>query len=299
MDPWWNPAHLTLYFGVLIVIIAVWRGLRIRKVQPSASLSPVNFANVSGLKLAAIGSIMQIVAGAWNEIVHHVFHTEPKIAPAHALLTLGMLTISLGMIVGLSIEYGMITHQILVVSALRRWLVLVCIVFVFASIWLASAGALIYLARVFRDSIHIWTLAVLMSFFSMLVLVPAKQVLRRFGSATIISIIFNTVVYYFLVAYVGADPYVPWGIASVMLFDALVTVLNRRMKLTLALAVSSIVPGALFYATYFPFTLYLFAWSFRPQVFSVMILFGSVLGALVGVRIYSGITTLALGEVRG
>ena len=299
VDPWWNPAHLTLYLGVVIVIIAVWRGLSTVKVQPSASLSPVNFANVRGLKLAAIGLIMQIVAGAWNEIVHHLFRTEPKIAPAHALLTLGMLTISLGMIVGLSIEYGMIKHQILVITALRRWEVLVSILLVFASIWLASSGALIYLARAYRDSIYVWVVAVLMSFVSMLVLVPVKQVLRRFGSATIISIIFNTVAYFFLVTYAGADPYVPWGIASVALFDALVTVLNRRMKRTLALAISSIVPGALFYATYFPFTLYLFAWSFRPQLFSVMVLFGSVLGALVGLRIYSGITTLALGKVRG
>lgn len=97
--------------------------------------------------------------------------------------------------------------------------------------------------------------------------------------------------------YASAGVYVLWGIVSLALFDALVSVLNRRMKRTVTLAVSSVVPGVLFYATYFPFTLYLFPWSFRPQVFSVVVLIGSMLG--VGFRIYSGITTLALGKVQG
>ena len=299
VDPWWNPAHLTLYFGVAIVIIAVWRGLRFRSPQPALSVSPVNFANAGGLKLAALGSGMQIVAGVWNEIVHHLFPPEPKIAPAHALLTLGMLTISLGMIVGLAIEYGMITHRILVVSSMRRWMVVVCMLLVFASIWLASAGALIYLARSYRGSPSVWIVAALLSLVSMVVLVPVKQVLHRIGSATIVAVIFHGVTYFFLVAYVGAPAYVPWGIASVAIYDALVAVTNRKMKRTLSLAVSSIVPGVLFYWTYFPFTLYLFPWSIQPQVFSLMILFASVLGALVGLRIFSGISTLALGGVQG
>lgn len=240
---------------------------------------------------------MQIVAGVWNEVVHHLYFSEPKIAPAHALLTFGMLTISLGMVVGLSIEYGMISHRILIVSSMRRWMIVACLFLVFASIWLASAGALIYLARVYRTGPAVWIIAALLSAVSMVVLVPVKQVLHRFGSAIIVSILFNIVAIFFLVIYVGAPAYIPWGIVPVAVFDALVALLNRRMKHTLSFVVSSLVSGFLFYAMYFPFTLYLFPWSIQPQAFLVMML-ASALGALAGIRMFSGMSTLVLGEVQ-
>jgi hypothetical protein len=279
------------------VIVAVWRGLRLTTAQSAVTLSPVKFANVGGLKLGVLGSGIQIVALVWNEIVHHISASEPKVAPAHALLTLGMLTICLGMIVGLSVEYGMITHGVLIVSSLRRWGVVFCMLLVFASIWLASAGALIYLARAYRTSPFVWIVAILLSLVSMVVLVPAKQVLRSFGSATIIAALFNAAA--FFVPYAGDPAFVPWGIASVALFDGLVAVLNRKMRLTISLVLSSVEPGVLFYATYFPFSLYLFPWSLQPQVLSLMVLIGSVLGALIGLRIYSGISMLVLGKVQG
>lgn len=148
-DPWWNPAHLTLYFGIGLVILAVWRGLRTIQGRPVFA-TPVRFANTTGLKTAGLGAIIQIIAGVWNEIVHHVFLNEPKIAPAHALLIFGMLIVGFGMILGLSIENEMIRHDILIVSKLKRWLTLVCMILTFASIWLAAAGSLIYVARIFR-----------------------------------------------------------------------------------------------------------------------------------------------------
>jgi dolichol kinase len=131
----------------------------------------------------------------------------------------------------------------------------------------------------------------------MVVLVPVKQVLRRFGSAIVVSGVFNIVAMFFLVIYVGEPAYVPWGIVPVAVFDALVTLLNRRLKRTHSLLVSSTVPGLLFYAMYFPFTLYLFPWSIQPQAFVVMT-FGSVMGALAGLRIFGGMSALVLGGVQ-
>lgn len=108
VDPWWNPAHLTLYTGIAIMIIAVWRGLRARPAQPTPAMVPIKFMNTAGLRLAAVGTVIEIVAGVWNEIVHRVVQSEPRIAPAHALLVVGMTTVAFGMVIGLTIEYGMI-----------------------------------------------------------------------------------------------------------------------------------------------------------------------------------------------
>lgn len=297
VDPWWNPAHLTLYFGIALVIISVWHGLRVTRIQP-ATFSPIRFINVSGLKIAGLGSLMQIIAGVWNEIVHRIFLREPKLAPAHALLMIGILMVNFGLIIGLSIEYGMIRRSILAVPAWKQWAALLCIILVFASIWLAAAGAFIYVARVFRGNSFTWTVAVMLSMVGTLVLVPAKRVLPLFGSATLIGIVFNIVAYFFLVAYAGVQLYVPWGLVPLALFDTLAEVLKHVMRLTKAVLLSSIVIGFLFYATYFPFTLYLFPWSFALQIPLGTLVIGSILGALTGLRIYSGLSSLVLGNIR-
>lgn len=294
VDPWWNPAHLALYFGVGLVILAVWRGLRFASAPPAVAI-PIRFLNVSGLKLAGLGCIMQVIAGVWNEMVHHIFLREPKIAPAHALLTIGMLTVNLGMIVGLAIEYGMVRHEIVVVSAWKRYAILACIILVFASIWLAAAGALIYVARVFRGNSFAWIVAVLLSIVGTFVLVPAKRVLPGFGSATVIGLVLNSVAYFFLVAYAQVPAYVPWGLLPPALFDILVVAL-KEMKFTRVLVLSSTVLGLLFYATYFPFTSYLFPWSLSVHLPTAMVFIGSFLGALIGNRLYVGLSSLVLGN---
>ncbi len=297
VDPWWNPAHLTLYAGFAITILVIWRGLRLRRAQPPITLSPIRFENVAGLKLAGAGTVVEVVAGVWNEIVHHVFQSEPRIAPAHALLTVGMLIVAFGMIIGLTIEYGMIRHRIVAASTFKRWLALVCVVLTFASIWLAAAGALIYLARVFRVSSFNWVNAVLLAVVGTVVLVPAKRVLPRFGAALAIGIIFNVVSYFFLVVYVGETPYIPWGLLPLALFDLLVVGFNRLMKIAPAILLSSNVVGLLFWATYYPFTLYLLPWSFSVQIQLAAVFLGGLAGAILGSGIYARLSSAVLGDV--
>jgi hypothetical protein len=253
--------------------------------------------NVAGLKLAGVGIVIEIVAGIWNELVHHFFSREPTIAPAHALLTVGMLTVAFGMIIGLTIEHGMIKHGIIAVSGFKRWLTLICLVLTFASIWLTAAGAFIYLARVFRTSPLNWMIAVLLAMVGPLVLVPAKRVLPKNGTAITIGIIFNAVSYMFLVAYAGTPAYIPWGLLPLALFDLLALVLKRVMKVTPALLISSTVIGLLFWATYYPYTLYLFPWSSSPQLPAVSVFIGGFAGAILGNAVYAGLSSVVLGDV--
>lgn len=296
VDPWWNPAHLTLYFGVALVILAVWRGLHTARIKP-AYATPIRFANTSELKLAGFGVIIQIIAGVWNEIVHHLLLTEPKIAPAHALLTFGMLAIGFGMIIGLSIENGMIRHDILIVSEWKRWLTVACVILTFASIWLAAAGSLIYIARVFRGNPLIWLVGVLLAFVASLVLVPTKRVLHDLGSATSTGAIFNCVAFVLLVGYAGAPAYVPWALIPLALFDVLVLLAKRAATFRRAVLFSSLVTSLPFYATYYPFTLYLFPWASSIGLPVVAVVAGGFVGSCVGDRAYSGLSSFLLSGI--
>lgn len=295
VDPWWNPAHLTLYLGFLITILAIHRGLRNHPTQPFASLSPIKFQNVGGLKLAAFGTGVEIVAGVWNEIVHHVFQNEPRIAPAHGLLVLGMLIVAFGMVVGLAIEYGMITHGIVSVSLFRRRLTLLCVVLTFASIWLAAAGALIYLAQVFRTGLPNLLVAVILAFVAPLVLVPAKRVLPRFGVWFSIGIVLNTVSFFFLVIYAGAPFFFPWGLIPLAMLDMLVLGLRRIMPVARAIVISSMLLGLFFWALYYPYTLYLFSWSGSLTLPTLIVFLGGAAGSILGDRVYSRISGVVLG----
>ncbi len=296
-DPWWNPAHLTLYAGFAITILAVSRGLRTPRIKPAASVSPIRFQNVAGLKLAAAGTVVEVIAGVWNEIVHRVFLSEPRIAPAHALLTVGMLIVTFGMIIGLAIEYGMIRHGIVAASRFRRCLTLLCVVLTFSSIWLAAAGAFIYVARAFRASPVNWINAVMLAVVAALVLVPAKRTFPKFGATLAIGIIFNVASYFFLVAYAADMAYIPWGLVPASLFDLLALGLSRAMETPNAVLVSSNVLGLLFWATYYPYTLYLFPWSSSPQLALAAVFLGGLAGAILGNGIYSALSSVLLGGV--
>lgn len=280
-----------------MTIVAVWRGLRLPLTRPPPSVSPIRFWNVAGLKLAGLGCLIEIVAGVWNEIVHRVFLTEPKIAPAHSLLVLGMLTVNLGMVIGLTIEYGMITHGFVVASKAQRSLTLLCLVLTFSSIWLAAAGAGIYMAGVFRSPSPNLIIAVFLALVGTLVLVPAKRVLPMIGSELAIGLVFNAVSYIFLVLYVQERLFVPWGLVPLALSDGLVATLKRHVKLATAVMVSSLLVGLLFWATYYPYTMHLFPWSASPGLSVALVFLGGCAGAFLGDRVYARLTSVVLGGI--
>ncbi|HUK50072.1 MAG TPA: hypothetical protein VLV18_03470 [Terriglobales bacterium] len=298
LDPWWNPAHLTLYASVAITIFVVWQGLRVSRTRPVPLVSPIRFVNEAGMKLAGLGCIIEIVAVIWNEIVHHVFRVEPRIAPAHAMLTVGMLTINLGIVVGLTVEYGMIRRGFIVVTQEMRRVTASCELLTFSAIWLAASGFFIYVGGAYPSIVLLnWTAAALIAFTGTLVLVCAKKAVPKLGTTIAIGGIFNAVTYFFLVAYVGEAPYVPWAFVPLALFDIIATSLAKVTKFSWALLVASLVVGTLFWATYFPFTAYLFPWSSLWLLPNFLVIVGSLVGAWSGFRVFARVSALVLGDV--
>ncbi len=293
VDPWWNPVHLMFYSGVAIVIAAVCRGFMDQCRPPS--LSPVQFVNLAGLKLAAVGLAIQIIAGIWNEITHHFIKYESSITLANILLVIGMLTINLGMLVGLSIEYGMMKRDILVVDDWKVVLTFVFLVLVFASVWLTTIGSFIFTTQISHSVGSRWILAMLMSISATLVLVPAKKVLANPCSAGLISGVFNAFGFVTLVVYLRHTPYAPIGILSALGFDLLLD-FNGKFKRNQATLVASAIFGSLFYVTYYPYTINLFLWTIYPFVMASLIL-GSAIGAIIGMKIYSAFSIAVLGDM--
>ena len=291
VDFWWNPVHLMFYSGMAIVIAASWRGFSDRSRPPT--LSPVHFVNLAGLKLAAVGLGIQIVAGIWNEIIHHFIKYESSITLVNILLVVGMLTIKLGMLVGLSIEYGMMKRDILVVDDWKVVLTFVFLVLVFASVWLTTIGSFIFTTQISNSVASRWVLAMLMSISATLVLVPAKKVLPNPGSAGLISGVFNAFGFVMLVVYLRHTPYVPIGILSAFGFDLLLA--NGRLRRSHASLIASAIFGSLFYVTYYPYTIDLFTWTIYPFVVASLIL-GSVIGAIIGSKIYGAFSLAVLGD---
>ena len=297
VEPWWNPAHLTLYAAIAITIIGVWRGLRYSPKQPPVSLSPIRFVNVPGLKLARVGCLIEIIAGIWNEIAHTVFLNEPRNGPALALLTVGILTVNLGMVIGLVIEYGMIRHGIVIVSAARRRTVALFVLLSFSAIWLGASGYFIYVGRTFRSLSVNWLVAVLLALVATFVLVPVKRVMPRLGSSIAIGLAFNAATYVLLAIYAGSSPYVPWGLLPITLFDLVLYLLTPIIAFRRTIILSALIAGMFFWATYYPFTIYLFPWSFAFQLPVFAVVLGSVAGALIGDKVHASLSSVVLRDV--
>jgi hypothetical protein len=295
LRPWWNPAELTLYTALAVTLFGVWQGLHARPKQP-ASFMTIKFVNLAGLKLAGVGCLIELIAGAWNETFHHTIRSRFGIEPAYALLILGMLTVNLAVLIGLTIEYGMIKRELVIASAARRAGVAFFVFLAFSAIWLAAAGTLIHLAGAFRPSSLNWMIAFFLALIGTLVLVPLKRVMPRFGSAVGVSVVFNAVAYSLLA--VAASPvYIPWGILPVILFELALLPLGRRTRFERAVIIPSLVTGVFFGVTYYPFTVHLFPWSFSLQLLILSPVAGSGVGAVLGDRVYAALSSVVLGDV--
>lgn len=295
INVWWGTAHLTLFAGFVISVLSIWRGLKAPRIQPATTV-PISFVNVAGLKLAGAGSVIEIVALVWSEITQHLFSSELYTSLSLSALTVGLLIVTLGMVIGLTIEFGLIRREIIAAPPLKRWLTLISVVLMFASIWLAAAGFFLYLATLFRTILVNFVAATFLALVAPLVLVPAKRVLPKFGAALSVGAVFSAVSY-FVVGIAQVSLYVPWGLLPLACFDVLILGLKRVMSMARAGLVASTVTGLLFWATYFPFTLYLFPWSTSAQLPLVVMVLGSLAGAMLGNAAFAGFTSAVLGDV--
>jgi hypothetical protein len=293
----WTIVNLTLYLGFAISVLGIWRGLRVTKIQPATTV-PIRFVNVAGLKLAGAGSVLEIIGLVGYEMTRLSFR-EPYVALALSLLAVGLLTVTLGMVIGLTIEYELIRREIIAASTLKRWLTLVSIILMFTSIWLTAVGFFFYVATAFRTTLVNLLAATFLALVAPLVLVPAKRVLPKVGTGFAIGVAFNAVVYFFVVVVAQAPPYVPLGLLSLALFDVLILGFKQVTSMTRAGLVSSMAIGVLFWVTYFPFTLKLFPWSSSPQLSLAAVVLGCLAGAFLGNLTYTGLTSAVLGDVMG
>jgi hypothetical protein len=246
--------------------------------------------------MAGLGCLIEIGAGVWSETAHYVSPAEVGISPAYALLSIGMLTVNLGIVVGLTIEYDMIKRGFIVVATVKRWVTALCVLLSFSAIWLAASGSFIYLGQVHGSFLLNWAAAVLLGLVGTLVLVCAKRAMPKLGSVIAIGCVFNAVAYFFLVFYGRVAPYIPWGLLPLSLFDLLASGLGRMFRFTRVLVLCSMVLGVFCWAVYFPFTRFLFPWSFSLQFSTAAVIFGSVTGGWMGIRVYAGLSSVVLRD---
>jgi len=121
-----------------------------------------------------------------------------------------------------------------------------------------------------------------------------KRVMPRFGSGIAIGLVFNGLTYFLLVAYVGSPRYIPWGLLPIALFELILYALTPIILLRRAIILSSLIVGAFFWATYYPFTVYLFPWSFGFQFPAFVLVLGSLAGALLGDKVYTSLSSVVL-----
>jgi hypothetical protein len=288
-----------LVSALVVTVLGVSYGLIVRPVQPIPLVSPVQFVNLTGLKLSAVGCIIQLFAITWSGIDHFSNQNDLVYGAPLGLLTVGMLSVELGMVIGLTIEYGMIKRELLVASSLKRQGIILVILLSFSSILLLTSGLLIDIARTFPSSLVNWVVAFTLSMFATFVLVPLKRIMPRFGSGIGLSIIFNAVIYLSLVLQGGFPLYLPLGILPVSLFDLLILVLSRSIEYRYVAVVSALVTGGFFGVLYYPFSVHLFPWALSLGPLIIVPLVGSAVGAILGISVYAALTTVVLGDVAG
>lgn len=198
--------------------------------------------------------MIEIVAGTWNEIYHRLFVLEPQIAPAHALLVVGMVIVNLGAILGLSVLLRISRENPADYTGMMKQIILVSLLASFAAIWLISAGSTMYVAGVYRTIGGFFGGALGLAWTAPLVLIPAMRTVDRFGTATFIGLIYQLVNLLTLVVFLGEQPYVPLGILSAFAFDLTYFGVKKFATPRFAALLVGLLSGPFLLLTYYPFT---------------------------------------------
>lgn len=275
VDPWWNSAHFAMYAGALMVLVAAYPWFKRRALS----------AEIFGMNIISAGAVTQILAGVWNEVVHRFEPSEPPLSPPHVLLTVGMIVVNLGVLIGVSLEYGLVKEGVTPARPSTKLLLAAMLIMTFAAMWLVSAGSIIYLARVFRTDETRLVIAALLAANMPLILAPALRVFGKPGPGLAIGAAYTVINYYFLVFYVGLPAYAPYGLITPAVFEA-VYYATRRLGTFTASLLSGAVSGLFLSFTYFPFTPYLLNVDWPPLnqkflLFVTAALLGGVLGHIL------------------
>ncbi len=199
VDPWYNPAHLILYAGVLVLLVIAYRGRRSTDVSA---------------RLVRYGLVIVVGAATFNEFWHRILLfgnpiPEPfPVEPPHVLLAVGLLVSGAGMLLS-----GLKGRR-------PGWKETVAASILSGSMWLVLAGSFFYVGAAYGNSASYFLAILLASFSSALFLRYASGVAGRFGYATLAYVWFLVVNYVF---FVSLRDGLPLGIALVLVVDYLLS----------------------------------------------------------------------------
>ncbi len=266
MDPWWNPAHLTIYCGIALVLAAVsaWRLWG----DGDVAVRPAMWA-------MALGAALQLAAGAFNEAWHALGGPSMTLEPPHVVLVLGMITGVFGAVTGLATLRGARVLR----GLPRSRTVDAALLLAFLTTWLVTAGSGIYTAYVLEGGAQ-GALLLVVAAIAPLILVPCARTLRTAGSLTLLGGAYGGINWVLLVVYLGAPPYFPWTIPAVAALEGVELALRKRLPPIAAAAAVGLTCGLLFHWIFFPFTYDLASRGVVP-VMSPGLAVAGLLGGLV------------------
>ncbi|HKG86925.1 MAG TPA: hypothetical protein VKA95_01260 [Nitrososphaeraceae archaeon] len=111
VESFFTPPHSVIYSGVALaigsIILAIFLFTVLEQKKGSRSISPLYFLRLStipfSLKLAVIGSLLQLTAGPFDFWWHNQFGFDGLLSPPHSVLASGMLMVALGALIGIYI----------------------------------------------------------------------------------------------------------------------------------------------------------------------------------------------------
>jgi hypothetical protein len=109
VESFFTPPHSVIYSGVALaigsIILAIILFTVLEQKKGSRSISPFYFLRRSiipfSLKLAVIGSLLQLTAGPFDFWWHNQFGFDGLLSPPHSVLASGMLMVALGALIGI------------------------------------------------------------------------------------------------------------------------------------------------------------------------------------------------------
>ena len=227
-ETFFTPPHTVLYSGVGIGLISsIMAGVILLK-----NKNEKNESYVFGLKLVIIGTAFQIIAGPSDYYWHELFGTDGLLSPTHLTLITGILVQTIGVVIGLARlvpQKSRVVKPALVFAFGVLWFIVIG--FIFQFVLPISTGDTMdldpdpYVAAIIA--------AGAMPFFSAIIFWTSAKSLKRFGGATLVTLVF--VVLNVTSNVIPAEfmwSYIPWFAIPIVLgvlADALIT---QKIKIT-------------------------------------------------------------------
>lgn len=253
-DPWWNPAHLSLYGGGLILLagVALWYWDQGRHAYSSP-----------GFSLLLLATVTQLVATLSNEAWHLFLREDPPLAPPHVLAVVGMIVAAFGVVVALAFLRTMAHVGGFQPTKMQSRGVDGLLLIAFTAMWLVAVGSTVFVGVLLEPAGLRLVSALVVSVVAPLVVVPAARIFGRPGYLTVLGIAIAGINWVLIVGYVGDPPYLPVGILPFALVDLIYGVLRSRLgHWSMALLAGGLL-GFLYNLTHFPF---IFGASWLPTL---------------------------------